>query len=301
MKNIFIRLIFSLVPVKSWRKSFFSWLYSKLFISNYYEIMKFFNHIVTKKLAIEQSKSVTTIFLGSSHMDYTCNPEYISPSSFNLGSRSQDLVSSFFLYSYYRNRLSDLKHIILAISIFSPGFCLSKSSESYMGDIFCAVYKSDYPDHTYNKKLSFLHKQKNIKNINNYNGFCYPSKISKSEVNLSKRVGAHLRENNRTPDTLEFLNKLILLKKEDKRHITLVYMPVHSQYREMASMMSGKSGDELLQKITTLATSLSVPVINLYSCFADSDFYDFDHLNPYGAQKFSLLMKECLEKENENY
>ena len=296
MQEFLIRSLTSLFPVKKMRRFLREQLINYFLGPDFIKSKQYLPFINTKKIELESNLSIKNLFLGSSHVEYGCDPEYISSTTFNMGSRSQDIVTSFLIYQYFRDKLPHLENVVIGISLFSAGHTLSKTSESFLCNIYNIVYGFKYDSFSEYRKSRALLKYLNKKTIN-YNGFHkYQKAMSNDESSLLTRVDSHLRNNERTPDNIHILKSHIEMIQNDFRHAVLVYMPVHPKYRERAIQLSGKTSDELFHKTTALADSLSVPIIDLFSStlFSAEDFHDFDHLNLEGAKKFSLIMKKYL-------
>ncbi len=91
-----------------------------------------------------------------------------------------------------------------------------------------------------------------------------------------------MKEHNRENSQHIWIEKLADMRKNAE--FTLITFPVRQDYREMCRQkgLSFKEIDEMAER-------LHIRYLNFFddADFIYEDFYDFDHLNPQGAEKFS--------------
>jgi hypothetical protein len=262
-----------------------------------FDDIKFLTYVYKKKIALENSANkITTIGLRASTTDYS----FYSPiwdGAFNLGLTSSDLFSIYHLYDIYRNKLPNLKNIIIFFSVCAPGYELIKTSEKYRAVTYNYFFHIPY-------NLEKEIKPKYIKRIVRkcaeikvpdldpfYNGYELQSYFG---VNISAedRFRTHYRENQRDPDQMYWLKSLIEKVTADNRRLIVIIPPVRSDYKKILPQELS-----LYEKLLNLnLTGLEIISYFDSELFNDSDFGDVDHLNENGAIKITNDLKSIFEK-----
>lgn len=283
MRKFFIRLLCCFIPLKAWRKKV------RTRFSKSYELKEIFLEVKTKKSDLYCDPSnVEDLFIGSSHIDHGIIPHYFSPNAFNLGSNSQDLKSSFYIYKAVSKACPNLKNIILGYSVFSPGFDVSKTSRDYIFDILNYHFSFTDQDLINRNYLSRFRSWERIpvKDETDRNGYLNPTPLKPN--NVEKRVNTHLRENQR--DTLQngYVKKLSIETTKNNHNFYIVLMPARREYSDLLP-----ETEDLFQNLFEIANDLGIPIINFWkdNGFNDSDFSDFDHLNKIGAEKLTSKIR----------
>lgn len=264
-----------------------------LFANNKYLI-----YVCKKKLAFDnQINEIENLVCRGSNSDCSFIPDCVK-NSFNLGLISSDLYTTYHLYLNNNERLKKLKNLIVFLNIPSPGYSLIKTSERYRAvaiKYFLNIsYQADnYIIKRYEKWIfSKCQKLTNIQIPTNYMG--YEKKLEFSnEISAKQRAKTHLRENQREPDQMLWINKLIELANSKNVRVILIIPPIRSDFkRELPEK------EKLFSKFFKLESD-DTKLFDLYdsNCFNDSDFGDTDHLNENGAIKISKLINEFLINE----
>jgi hypothetical protein len=84
-----------------------------------------------KSLFEENIDNIEVLILGSSHAYINLNPEIINEKSFDIANNSQDLYYDYMLFDKYKDKLKNLKCIILSISCFSLWYDLNETPEKW--------------------------------------------------------------------------------------------------------------------------------------------------------------------------
>ncbi len=97
-----------------------------------------------------------------------------------------------------------------------------------------------------------------------------------------------------SPMLLSYLDKIIELTKENNFKLILVNAPKYKYYREMVPQIVLTDFNKIVKQITSSNTN--VVFYDFSSALNDSTlFYDTDHLNTNGAEKFSIKIDSCLK------
>lgn len=291
---VFVKILSAFIPVQKWRKKFRSAAFHKPFGL----LEDSFREINAKRQAFNQAAdTIETLFLGSSHVAYGFNPAFYSPTSFNFGTNSQDLFTSYQLFIKLEKSLPQLKKVFLSYDIFSRGWALDHSSAAHICSCFNYLYGIDYriPNYQKNFKKHCAKQRTAVVSTETAKGYLHPAKRQITDDVYQRRNG-HLREHNRSVTQLEWIEKLAQIINGQKENIAskqaklcLVVFPLRQDFREILP-----EPDLLFQEAQDLSARLGIGFISLYNDtdFTTEDFYDFDHLNPTGAKKFSEKLKE---------
>ena len=170
MKKFIIKILCNLIPIKSWRKKLRTKLNRENLFGNLDDIFKEIKN--KKETVLNNGISCEIIALESSHGAYGINPEYINKNCYNLCSNSQDLYSGYNVFLYLKDKLPNLKHLILLVDVFSKGWHLENTSAQHICASYKYLYNVNYPlfidSENYLKKCKKLDKIMSIPNKNMY-------------------------------------------------------------------------------------------------------------------------------------
>ena len=290
MKKFIIKMLCNLIPVKSWRKKFRAKLNRENLFGGLDDI---FNEIkIKKETVLNKANTCEVIALGSSHGAYGFNPEFVNENSFNLCSNSQDLYSGYGIFSYLKENLPNLKHLILFIDVFSKGWHLECTNAKHICASYKYLYDIDYPlfedDQNYLKKCQKIDKIK-LNPSKNSNGYLEPPKLTILDT-VQQRVDGHMKEHLREISRYIYIYKIADIVKDKGTKMSIVFPPLRKDYSDLLESKL------LLKSIEEMNLSKNIKILDFTNDndFNDDDFYDYDHLNPKGAEKFSKKLKGYL-------
>ncbi|WP_299780176.1 hypothetical protein [uncultured Formosa sp.] len=254
---------------------------------------------------------IKTLLVGSSHVLYGINPDFLTKEAINYGNVSQTIDIDYNIIHQYINTLDSLETVVLRLSYTTLFEQLKEGDESWR----IKNYKI-YTDVNLESKMKhhfeiFSVKLKyNLERIYNF----YILKETPEFVNTSG-WGTHNMDYK--PEDIDVLSAIIAKKhfaKNDALYadnfksletiiqecnkksikVLLVTMPAYSSYVEKLDSLQ-------LEKTIRAGTLMSVNHDNcLYFNFLNDkrfgrqDFIDVDHLNTQGAEKFSKLIDSIL-------
>ena len=181
----------------------------------------------------------------------------------------------------------------------APGLDLTNTREKYRyvayGHFFDIPYQNAQNIH---KRIErrIIKKCKNlaVPNIPNWYRGYDKKKFLESGGDVVVRAKAHLRENQREPDQMCWLNKMIELADQLGHHIWIVIPPVRSDFKN--ELPKSKA---LFSKLYNMDIGQHT-ILNFYEDdrFDDSDMGDTDHLNEQGAIKLTAKVLTSIESVN---
>lgn len=267
------------------------------------------------------SNNIEVLFLGSSHIYYGINPEYISRKSFNGAHISQSLTFDLAILEKYKDRWENLNYIIIPIDYLSMYSTLEDGIENWRVKNYVIYYDISTNGNywsgfeIFNGKLpsnisrakSYLFKGKSDITCNKFGfGTNYNSKDSKDLIETgktaSKRHSIEL-ENNQTTfsKNIQTINSIIEFANSHNLKIIFITCPAYSSYRENLNPIQLDNSVNIIKKLS--AENKNTAYYNFFTdkTFIANDYYDADHLNEIGAKKLTLKIDSIINnKESTN-
>ena len=265
------------------------------------------------------SGEIQILILGASGVYLGINPVYISDNAFNACHVSESLEWSFKIFKKYQNKLISLDIIILQITYPSLWYKLENDIESWRVKNYTVYYGIN--SNSLKNNLEFL-SNPFLMNIERLIKYYFKKKNDivcnslgwgtdyKSELAIDLRETAKKSALRHTVDIFSEENiilfnenmKVLYLFSEfcKQNNISLVFLtpPTYLTYRENIDY---EQYNEMVKTINSFVKEHS----NCYhfnffdnNDFVAKDFFDSDHLNEIGAEKFSLMVYEKLKEIN---
>ena len=276
-------------------------------------IRKIPNDYQLKKSYLNKNASkINTLILGSSHTFYGVNPKYFSKQTFNAAYVSQTLDLDEELLDVYKNKLTNLKTIIIPISYFSLFETLETDVEKWRLKNYILYYDFENKYHftanfeTLNPDI-LLNLKKVVKHYGLNKSFITSSNLgwgtnfnSKERKKFEGQYTAekHTAKNyNLFHSNIKSLQKIIKMCQKKNIKILFITTPAHVSYfknlNQIQLSKTIKTINELVQK------NQNCSYLNLLKSdkFITADFYDADHLNDIGAKKLSLLLDKKINSQ----
>lgn len=263
--------------------------------------------------------SVRILVLGSSHALKGINPDLFSCKGFNFSNSSQSLDFDAYIYHEFNSHMPSLKAVILEISYFSFFYTLGDSPEDWrqyfyyhhygihpsgldLSDPRAFFYTTLYTKGFINDLVfGKLECKKEFGDIQS-NGWektsCISDPSAISDQGGQARASLHksLMHESRASFILGRLEGLLSRLKQDNIAIYLVTTPVFSTYANHLDPEIIKRNHDIISR---LQGKYQVSYFDYASDprFQKDDFYDNDHLNTRGAEKFSRILEEDFLKK----
>lgn len=260
----------------------------------------------------KNSNKIETLILGNSHAFYGINPEYLSGYSFNAGHLSQPLKYDVEILKKYHNNWENLHTIVLNISYLAFYWDLLDSYQDYRIKDYVLYYKM--PSHSlkyYSEVLSCSFEInlrriassiiKNKKLISNENGWGNDYHSSKAENLVFTGTSAAKRhtitDHKNLPSNIEYFKYIINFCNQRNIRLILFTAPGYESYYNNLDEKQLNSTYELVEKLTLDCNNCEYHNMLYHKDFVAEDYFDGDHLNEIGAKKFTLLMKEIIDRK----
>lgn len=263
-----------------------------------------YNLYKLKQQGLEQNKDyITTLFVGSSHGELGINTNLIPHlGAYNLCIGSQDLYYSYELYKKYA-KLPNLKNICVTFSVFSSGYELQKTINKRLAYYYKKVFDIDFK---YSPEYGSLEKELNILDKNSkyflpkgYSG--YQETVSTFDFNIAIRdVKSHLKNAFRQNGQENYIKKFQELADKHGHNLSVIitpHSPTYRLYSEKCAKELGFDYNKIFEKLYKF--DKEIKILNYFDneSFTDDDFFDWEHLLPSGALKFTnIIFKDIINK-----
>lgn len=258
-----------------------------------------------KRQGIEFNKDkIERLVLGSSHGQAAVDTKVV-PNTFNLSIASQDMYQSFKLCEKYIPTLPHLKTVILFFSVFSSGAEMQKTVNAplcqYYKNIFDIDFKYPLEGPYYKEVIDFM--KSNLPPLNkDYMGYSPIEGVFNEEVSLIN-VKGHIKHAKRNTHQEEYVRQIHKLCTQYGLNL-LVIIPPHSpdyhvKCKELC-LQYNVDYTKLFTPLFDITNKENIKVLDYFNAkeFKNDDFWDWEHLNPKGAVKFSKLLLKELERNS---
>ncbi|UUM12941.1 hypothetical protein NQU17_05105 [Clostridiaceae bacterium HFYG-1003] len=259
----------------------------------------------------EHASSLEVLSLGSSHSYYGIDPAYFDRPSFNASHVSQSLFYDLGILDKFKDDMTQLKYILLPISSFTLSHRIEDGTEAWRVRSYHLYYDLAVPQGiTPLYEVTGNDGFTNFKRVADYlrtgqgvncdeRGFLArppedPQDLEATGIRAAKRHNAmnpvHQTENR------HILDALLQDARSIGARVILYTPPGHDEYVGRLDPAAVRQMKELAE---TLDRSSQVVIyLNFLEDprFADSDFYDADHVNAAGARKLTGLINQAMQE-----
>ena len=285
-----------------------------------YSLRKIPNNYTYKKNYLDNhSSEIQMLIFGSSYSYFGINPEYISQNAFNVGMVTQSLYWDWKIFEKYQNQLEKLNIIILPIAYQSFWYTLEDQPEFWRVKNY-KLYWEINPNsfRIYSELLTnpfwisldrlfkYFFEKTNEISCNSFGwGMIYRSEnaanLNETGKNTAKRYTVDMFSDKYIKlfnENLEVINSFSEFC--SKRNISLVLLvpPTYYTFRENIDQ---SQLNKMMKTMNDFVKDHSHCYLLSWfdnSDFVEKDFYDADHLNEIGTEKFSLMVYEKLKEIN---
>ncbi len=270
-----------------------------------------------------EGKNIKILTIGSSQMRSALNPKFLDEPAINFGSTQQHHNTDYDIITQTRDRLEKLEYVVLELS-YSHLELPHNSNFFWKNNIYLKYYDvNTFDRRTYFKdKLIYISKP-NIYSkalINHYLKKNNPGKLNKYGFDENYFDGIFKKTNyidslnpiprkiintNENPflfkaNTKFFLKMLDYLRSENLK-VIVVTTPMHTNYLKNRNPNILKRRDSILAMISAKYSN-----VRIFSkeedtiTFSNKDLYNWNHLNPIGAEKFTSELNTFIKEQFPN-
>ncbi|MBK6700264.1 MAG: hypothetical protein IPG55_10285 [Saprospiraceae bacterium] len=255
---------------------------------------------------IAQSDSIEILIVGNSHACDGINPLYFKQSAYNLAFGSQTILYDKQLILKYIGILKNLKYVIISLDYPSLYWGFSKDRDFFYYHYYGinirnkSYFKENfsYFFYVYSPKTSveILMNNNKLKLVDGWTGYDSTNYSLLTEKLGKKRVesfNADIKNSRQTKEHEYICSELELLidfLKQKEIIPILITVPCYKYY---TVNLDSNILESNLQYINKLKEKYNLVYLNSLNdtSFNASDFYNNDHLNKYGAEKYSKNLK----------
>lgn len=265
-----------------------------------------------KKNYLDQySNEIETLFLGSSHAYYAINPEFIHSTSFNAAYFSQSLDYDVEILKKYYKQSIKLKYIVVPIDYLSLYNRLETGVESWRIKNYI-IYYGFNKSYKFNNNFELFDRKliDNIKRIVKFYGY-FKSEVSCNKLgwgtqhNSKKNIDLFAsgkaaakrhakREKSFFNENVALINEIISIAQSKKAKVIFYSSPAYKTYVSQLNKEQLQKTYTTIKKIAHSNANVSYYEFLSDKSFDAKDFFDADHLNEIGAEKFSKKMDSII-------
>jgi len=302
MKRLIIKLIIFILPI------FVIAVGMEIYLRNLPNDYRF------KREQIESKDTlIKTLILGGSHSFYGINPGFMEKTAFNLAYVSQSVYFDDLLFHKYIDSLPELEDVIMMVAYPTLSHRFNEGEEAWRKFNYFRYFDVDPPRNQFYQKYylelfnipfkeSVRKVYRNIRGKSNITctetGWCFKYKQQESQDLDKTGLEAAIRHENSSLDftwSCGYLNDIIELCYRKKIALYLITFPTWEGYRKNLNK-------EKFDKMVCTCTELDEKYHHVkYFNFSEDprfvmeDFYDGDHLNDQGAEKFTRIINALLD------
>jgi hypothetical protein len=263
---------------------------------------------------LNHASEVETLILGSSHSFYDINPGFLDCKAFNLANIAQDLQYDNYLLSHYSDGYRNLKTVIIPISYFTFFSTPCKEQDDHSNLITNYHIYMDCPygkwQIKYNFEFCYLtvfkgkilaylkNRVRNCSELGWGNDYISSNKIKDAEVNSAKNAVERHTYNDwkYLKRNLDYFTDIVNFCKVRSIKLVMVTTPKYHSYYDLVDNTTQQK--ETFRLIEELKNKYDIPYYNYLKDprFVADDFYDADHLNEKGAEKFTKIINAEIEE-----
>ena len=264
----------------------------------------------------QRADSVKVLVLGSSHAMKGLNPGFFSLPGFNFSNSSQTLEYDSRICLKYLPISPELKIVIIDITYISFFFLLKDSPENWKDYFYYQYFGIKVPAISWNSPSAYfraaLYRKGTLQDLITGKLDCRKefgdiqpngwerTRIDTDTVAVSYKTGSEradlhqsLIHHENLNANLEGLENMISVLSKKGIKVYLISCPVYHTYTKYLSPATEAENLKLIQKITQ---KFSIPYYDFSRDprFDREDFFDNDHLNSKGAEKFSMMIDSLI-------
>lgn len=251
----------------------------------------------------KHGKEVETLVFGSSHTYHSVSPSAFGGRCFNIAYSSQDLERDCYLFDRFTEQAKSLRNVIIDISYHTmpemmEDFSYSESLLKYYG-----IYM-DYPPTRFSLELTIPQWSKKmlmyLKGVETCKcdslGFGIENRNSKIDLYNAEVVVKYHTHKNRTHVERNMQILRHIAEECQKRGIRLILLtsPVTDLYASCLDSTQLRLMYNCVEEITSEYPSAIYLDYIGDSRFSHEDFFDVDHMNKSGAEKFSRILSDTI-------
>lgn len=273
---------------------------------------------IKKNFLSNHASEIELLVLGNSHFYRSVNPEYLTLKSFNASYVSQSLDIDAAIFKKYLDSLTHLKYLVINVSHASLYYLMQESPENWRlknYNIYSDLHLSNtLAQHSelFSMKLNInlkrllgyyiLHRNEITTNPNGWGPFgkLHDPKgvIETGKIALKRHNTTDYRFFNTVTNRV---NEIVDLAQQKKIQVIFITTPFSNLYRNGVYKDQKLKMDKFLEELISKNSNCQYFDFSNDSEITEEDFFDGDHLNVNGAQKFSIQLDSLIMNIENNH
>lgn len=290
-----------------------------------YSLRKIPNDYALKnELLTKNSKDLEVLALGASSILHNINPTYTTKKGFNAAHFSQSLKYDRLIFNKFIDQMPNLEYVIIGIDYWSPYGDIEDSPEWWRVKYYNIHYGANLYrwEGKYNYELYFrdigtfkraglglltllgLRKDSHV-SIND-NGFGVHYTLKNRSADWDNGLEEASRHNALVDEALKLkpgfhnhkhVEDIILQCASRGVQVLLINVPLYRTYRENLNRLHLSSQNEFCQFFEKNYANVKHFDFSKDPRFSEDDFYDSNHLNDRGSEKFTRILDSIMNND----
>lgn len=278
-----------------------------LILVSFFSINYVLNQLIIRNTVVNINNEI--LFVGDSHIQNALNPKFL-PGSINIAQPAEPYIITYWKLKNILEFNQRVKIVVLGFAphniakfndykFSDPKWMSEMFNRSYTIQEFSSIkdkvsidFKEFYK--VVFKKTSFYPHKNHLGYIGSYSNSTR-NKTNDSEV----AIGRHFYYKSIYPEVSEtsinYLDSIVKFVSNKQKTLILINTPVHESYANKVPQKVDRVYHNLVDKYK----NEEIIVIDKYrASYNDSLFLNSDHINEYGATKFTKELRQILKNEN---
>ena len=251
---------------------------------------------------VKNGKEVEMLVLGHSHAYNDINPELFGVKAFSLANHGQMLDIDYFLLHKFIDNCPNLKYVVVPVAYLTfvsstDGISNYAIHMDYEQPFYSKNNYEVLAPQFYRKIISFL-KGEDIVRCSEL-GMSIDKLSTVKEPDWDKSVTRNRLFTIDAPEELieknrDYLNRIVATCQQYNVLVVLVTTPIWHKYRELMDKGQLNTMYTSVEDIVSLHSNVVYYDFMADDRFSVDDFFDQDHLNGLGAEKFTKLLSDTI-------
>lgn len=273
----------------------------------------------------KNSEELEVLALGASSIFHDFNPYYLEKSGFNAAHLSQSLKYDHFIFNKFIDQMPSLEYVIMGIDYWSPFGDIEESPEwwrvkyyniHYGGNFYrwegrynYEIYFQDFSTfkRAANGFLTMLGIRNDTHISTNEKGYGIHYTLANRSADWDNGQFEALRHNalideamsmnNRFDQNRKYVEDIILQSSRRGVKVLLVNVPLYQTYRDHLNSDHMIQQKEFCRYFEKNFPNVSYHDFSNDPRFTEGDFYDANHLNEKGTEKFTRIIDSIINSD----
>lgn len=266
----------------------------------------------------DNADSIEVLYLGPSTIMYDIDPSFSKWKGFNAAHVSQSLKYDHFIFNKYINQMDSLKYIVLGVDFWSPHGEMEHSTEWWRIKYYTIHYNSPYHENKFKYKYEiYFHNPRTLliaaqgalrilglgnvshRTINDMgHGANYTTSNrapdwdngTSEAIRHNELIDSYYKDTQDYKNNFEYVRDICKVSQDRGIKVILLGSPIYASYTNTLDTIHIMNRNSFCQEIADIYSNTTFLDLTDSNFFSENDFYDANHLNEIGAEKFTKLI-----------